>query len=384
MPWTRPGARFATTCPLCAARTAFPPWPKPSSELRHPHPPLRNARRSGQLKPAALRRDLLFLRRQASSILAAVRRAADPFALVRDELRARPVAVPRGGRLVVVAVGKAAALMAAAAESVLRARIDAGIVVAQAPGTVPLRRLPLLITSHPLPDARGMRAARHVEMLARGLEAKDVVLALLSGGSSALLPAPVPGVTLDDKRALTRQPAARRRHHQRDERRAASTCRDSRAAGSRALHEGGARARPAALRCPRRRPVHDRVGHALARPHHLRRRRAGAAAPPDRSAAERRAPPDEGTGAAKRPKRRSRAIAAFRRVRTAPHRQQPHRGERGPARSAAARPPGARRRAAAGRRSRRGGRAAREPPAPRKRGPAPRRAGSLPASPAAR
>jgi glycerate 2-kinase len=150
-----------------------------------------------------LRRDLLFLRRHASLILAAVRRAADPFSLVRDDLRARPLAVPSGGRLVVVAIGKAAAMMAAAAESVLRSRIDAGVVVAQAPGAVPLRRLPLLITSHPLPDERGMRAAHHVEMLARGLEAKDVVLALLSGGSSALLPAPVPGITLDDKRALT-------------------------------------------------------------------------------------------------------------------------------------------------------------------------------------
>lgn len=143
-------------------------------------------------------------------MLAAGLRAADPGPLVRAALRrdgrrliaaGESLALGRG-RVLLLAAGKAAPAMAAAAEQVLGARMADGLAVASAPGP-PLRRTRLLLAGHPLPDARGLEAARAVEAMVRGLAADDVVLVLLSGGASALLPAPVPGVSLADKAAVT-------------------------------------------------------------------------------------------------------------------------------------------------------------------------------------
>src|SRR6185369_1821113 len=66
-----------------------------------------------------------------------------------------------------------------------------------------LRRTRLQLAGHPLPDARGVEAAHAVEAMVRGLTVEDVLVVLLSGGASALLPAPVPGVSLEDKAAVT-------------------------------------------------------------------------------------------------------------------------------------------------------------------------------------
>ena len=112
-------------------------------------------------------------------------------------------ALPLGlGRVLVLAAGKAAPAMAAAAEAVLGARMADGLAVSNAAGPR-LRRTRLLLAGHPLPDARGVEAARAVEAMVQGLTADDVVVVLLSGGASALLPAPVPGLTLEDKVAVT-------------------------------------------------------------------------------------------------------------------------------------------------------------------------------------
>jgi len=99
-------------------------------------------------------------------------------------------------------MGKAAFTMAAAAEAVLGESIAEGIAVgASAPGR--LRRLQTRIAGHPVPDARGLAAAEEVERLAEGLGRDDVLLVLISGGASALLPAPVPSIPLAEKAALT-------------------------------------------------------------------------------------------------------------------------------------------------------------------------------------
>jgi glycerate 2-kinase len=137
-------------------------------------------------------------------------RAADPGPLVRAALRRqgrRLIAADESlalgrGRVLLLAAGKAAPAMAAAAEEVLGARMTNGLAIGSAPGP-PLRRTRLLLAGHPLPDARGLEAARAVEVMVRGLADDDVVLVLLSGGASALLPAPVPGVSLEDKAAVT-------------------------------------------------------------------------------------------------------------------------------------------------------------------------------------
>jgi glycerate 2-kinase len=108
------------------------------------------------------------------------------------------------GRVLVLAAGKAAPAMAAAAEAVLGSLLTEGLAVSNAAGP-PLRRVRLLLAGHPLPDARGLAAAVAVETLVHGLTGDDLVLVLLSGGASALLPAPVEGVTLADKAAVTSQ-----------------------------------------------------------------------------------------------------------------------------------------------------------------------------------
>jgi hydroxypyruvate reductase len=167
-----------------------------------------------RMAPAARsnRWDRLRLRRAARDILAAGLDAADPARLVRRHLRLDDDALfvagvkhrfREGRRLVLVAAGKAAATMARAAEDVLGDRLSVGLAVDSSEPREPLARTRLRVARHPLPDRRGLRAAAEVESLARGLGRDDLLLLLISGGASALLPAPVPGITLEDKASVT-------------------------------------------------------------------------------------------------------------------------------------------------------------------------------------
>jgi hydroxypyruvate reductase len=150
------------------------------------------------------------LRRAAADILHAALRAAAPGALVRKHLRRRGDTLEAGGlahrlgrgRVVLVAAGKAAGAMAAAAEPVLGRALDAGLAIGVA--EAPLGRVRSLAAGHPIPDPRGLAAAAEVEALVRGLGERDLLVVLLSGGASALLPAPADGITLADKAAATR------------------------------------------------------------------------------------------------------------------------------------------------------------------------------------
>jgi glycerate 2-kinase len=152
------------------------------------------------------------LRRAAQSILKEALTAADPECLVSRALRLRGgvleaagVRFPAaGGRIALVAAGKAAVPMARAAERALGRHLSEGIAVSSFPA-VPLGRVRVLTASHPVPDARGRAAARDVERLAQGLGRDDLLLVLLSGGASALLPAPAEGLTLRDKQRTTGQ-----------------------------------------------------------------------------------------------------------------------------------------------------------------------------------
>lgn len=152
------------------------------------------------------------LRQAAKDILAAGLHAADPARLVTRHLRLdeRTLHVGglsyrfgRKGRLVVVSAGKAASSMGRAAEEVLGDRMDEGLAVDSSAPAKPLARMRLRVARHPLPDERGLEAASEVETLARGLTADDLLLVLISGGASALLPSPVRGVNLEDKKILT-------------------------------------------------------------------------------------------------------------------------------------------------------------------------------------
>lgn len=138
--------------------------------------------------------------------------AADPEAAVRAHLvrdgRTLTVGGRRvevRGRLVVLAVGKAAVGMARGAEAVCGDLIVVGLAITKdghADGAA-LLRLPTLEATHPVPDARGEAATRRALALVGGLSVDDVLLALISGGGSALLEAPRPPVTLAELGQVT-------------------------------------------------------------------------------------------------------------------------------------------------------------------------------------
>jgi hydroxypyruvate reductase len=152
---------------------------------------------------AGISSDRALAARQA--LLALYRRAVDAVsaeAVIPERLPGAP-----HGRLVAIAAGKAAAAMMRVAQA-RSAEPLTGLVVTRYDHVPPDFDLPgveLIEAGHPVPDENSLRAARRALAIAGGLEAGDRLLVLLSGGGSALLAAPVPGVTLADKQALTRQ-----------------------------------------------------------------------------------------------------------------------------------------------------------------------------------
>jgi glycerate 2-kinase len=104
----------------------------------------------------------------------------------------------------VVGAGKAGASMALAAERVLGRRITAGLINVKYGYTARLRRIELNECGHPVPDERGVAGAARIAELASMARAGDLVLCLISGGASALLPLPAEGVTLAEKQETTR------------------------------------------------------------------------------------------------------------------------------------------------------------------------------------
>jgi hydroxypyruvate reductase len=108
---------------------------------------------------------------------------------------------PPKGRLIVIGAGKAAAAMARAVENHWPGSLE-GLVVTRYGYQVPCHRIEVLEAAHPVPDAAGSAAAARILERVSGLTADDLVLCLISGGGSALLAAPAPGLTLDDKQAL--------------------------------------------------------------------------------------------------------------------------------------------------------------------------------------
>ena len=109
----------------------------------------------------------------------------------------------QGGRLVVIGAGKASAAMARAVEQHWAGPLG-GLVVTRYGYGVPCDRIEIVEAAHPVPDAAGLRAARRQLDLVGGLSERDLVLCLISGGGSALLPLPAPGLALDDKQDVAR------------------------------------------------------------------------------------------------------------------------------------------------------------------------------------
>ncbi len=127
----------------------------------------------------------------------------DAVAAVAPELRLPPHLPARPRRhTVVLGAGKAAAAMAAAVERHWQGPLS-GLVITRYGHGVATERVEVVEAGHPLPDSAGRAAARRILDLAAGAGVDDLVLALLSGGGSALLTLPAQGVTLEEKQAVT-------------------------------------------------------------------------------------------------------------------------------------------------------------------------------------
>src|SRR5580692_2160175 len=172
---------------------------------------------------------------------------------------------PPRGRLIVVGAGKASAAMARAVEENWSGPLS-GLVVTRYGYAVPCESIDIVEAAHPVPDAAGMHAAQRMLERVGGLSEDDLVLCLFSGGGSALLPLPAPGLDLDLKQVVSRALLACgatisemncvRRH----QRRPSGRCLPP-----------GARAHVAHLRCARRPADRYRVGPHGGGSDHLRR-----------------------------------------------------------------------------------------------------------------
>ena len=130
-------------------------------------------------------------------------RAADPRAAVVDALGHPDTRLAPDGRLFVIALGKAACAMAEAALGTLPAPART-LVVTNYENARPIAGAEVIAAGHPVPDENGLRAGKSVLALLSEIREQDNLLVLISGGGSALLPAPVPGLTLADKAEVSR------------------------------------------------------------------------------------------------------------------------------------------------------------------------------------
>ncbi|HJV71034.1 glycerate kinase, partial [Ideonella sp.] len=153
------------------------------------------------MNPAPLPAPIELLQRLYRAMLG----AADPARVLPPHLPGPP-----RGRTVVVGVGKAAAAMAAAVEAHWPADAPLrGLVVVPAGAVLPLQRIRAVEASHPVPDERSTAAGQALLAEVGGLGPDDLVLALVSGGGSALCALPAPGLALADKQRITRDLLAR-------------------------------------------------------------------------------------------------------------------------------------------------------------------------------
>lgn len=152
------------------------------------------------------------LKETAGAIFSAGIQAVDPEICVRNHLRlvgdlllVGEMAYPLReiGKLYVVGIGKASAAMAKAVEAVLEDRIDHGLMITKYGHTIPLKHCRVMEAAHPVPDENGVDATAALLALVATAGSGDLVLCLISGGGSALSPAPAEGISLADKQAIT-------------------------------------------------------------------------------------------------------------------------------------------------------------------------------------
>ncbi len=153
-------------------------------------------------------------RKHALQIFRAALAAADPYDAVLRHLKfdgrtlvagRRKYSTAKFDRIQVIGAGKASASMARAVERLLGRRIAGGWINVKDGHSAHLRRIHQHECGHPVPDQRGVEGARKMEEIARDAGPRDLLICVISGGASALTPAPVPPMTLTEKQELTKK-----------------------------------------------------------------------------------------------------------------------------------------------------------------------------------
>lgn len=143
------------------------------------------------------------LREHAIDIFQAGLNASDPAEAVRRHIGTLED-FRQYRKIWVTGAGKASALMGSAVEQLLGGRIEDGAIAVKDGHLAPVDRIRLLECSHPVPDERGVAAAQEILSIAKNAAEDDLVICCISGGASALLPLPAPGISLADKQETTR------------------------------------------------------------------------------------------------------------------------------------------------------------------------------------
>jgi len=152
------------------------------------------------------------LREKALSIFQASLKGADPKLCVKRFLKIENENITAGNfrknsneikKIFVTGAGKASALMAQAAEEILKDRIDEGVVISKKGPEVSLKKIELHYGGHPYPDENGAKGTRKIIEILSNAGESDLIIFLLSGGGSALLVSPFEGISLEDKKKMT-------------------------------------------------------------------------------------------------------------------------------------------------------------------------------------
>ena len=154
------------------------------------------------------------LRKDAEAIFLAGVKAVEPAPAIRKHLTLKDERLAVNDRvynltdfenIYVIGTGKASAAMAQAVEQVLGQRLKGGVVNVKYGHALPLQKIQVNEAGHPVPDEAGFRGAQQIAGLLKQTGEKDLVLFLISGGGSALLPYPAEGLTLEDKQQVTQR-----------------------------------------------------------------------------------------------------------------------------------------------------------------------------------
>ena len=152
------------------------------------------------------------MREHALKIFQAGLQAVDPVEAIKCHTRkdkdflfigSRKFSLNKYDRIIVVGAGKAVAAMAKAVEDLLANRISDGVIVVKDAHGLPLKKIKVCEASHPVPDERGVKGTEKILSLIAKAGERDLVICLISGGGSALLIAPVNGISLQDKQETT-------------------------------------------------------------------------------------------------------------------------------------------------------------------------------------